>query len=180
MLFNEIKEISKNNKVKVFFDMDGVLVEYRVIKEHEFDNIGFYEDEKTSCADKRIRFATQADNLKYQTGYKRHSKERYKAQEEYEVNWDNELYSYSTNYKKSSDGFIQASEKYIVNSQGKIVEYHQNPQSNWSKAILEFNQGKLQRINKNCSTKLNNITGEQISAHEVVEFDSFEKPILEF
>ena len=44
MLFNEIKEISKNNKVKVFFDMDGVLVEYRVIKEHEFDNIGFYED----------------------------------------------------------------------------------------------------------------------------------------
>lgn len=43
MLFNKIKESAKLNKVKVFFDMDGVLVEYRIIKEEEFDKVGFYE-----------------------------------------------------------------------------------------------------------------------------------------
>ena len=43
MLIDEIKKDAKSNLVKVFFDMDGVLVEYRVIQETEFDNVGFYE-----------------------------------------------------------------------------------------------------------------------------------------
>lgn len=62
MLFKDIKEISKNKKVKVFFDMDGVLVEYRAIKEKDFDKVGFYaglRPIKTS-----IKFAKKLSNLK--------------------------------------------------------------------------------------------------------------------
>ena len=42
MFIDNIKKESKTNKVKVFFDMDGVLAEYRIIKEEVFDIPGFY------------------------------------------------------------------------------------------------------------------------------------------
>ena len=62
MLYNKIKKYAKDNKVKVFFDMDGVLVEYRVIKEEDFDKVGFYEGLRPLKTN--LRFAKKLSKMK--------------------------------------------------------------------------------------------------------------------
>ena len=148
MLFNEIKEMSKNNKVKVFFDMDGVLVEYRVIKEHEFDNIGFYEDLRPlkSC----LKFAKKLNKLKNvdvcilsNCRKKQHKQDKIKWLNKFAPFIKNEniniiCYDEIENFDKNSKKTIKSEKILEMKNQEDFVAYHIEDDTNIIKVEKEI------------------------------------------
>ena len=62
MFFDRIKSEAKSNKVKVFFDMDGVLAEYEIISEDVFDKPDFYKNLRPLRAS--LKFMKKVSKLK--------------------------------------------------------------------------------------------------------------------